>query len=285
MYQKTCSIGKGVTDKENYRMAQFKNAMEIFTLLDKSNCRKCNEKTCLAFAGSVFLGKRQLNECPHLSEEVIAEYGETSSNRVPMNPDREEFAEKLIKELADIDLAEAARRLGAQYHDNKLTIKVLGKDFSVDSKGNFSSEIHIHPWVTIPVLNYIIGGAGLPVSGKWIPFRELEGGKTWGRFFNHQCEKPLKKIADTHTDLFQYMIQVFSGKQVENHYQSDISLVLHPLPLVPMLICYWKPEDGLESDLNLFFDSTAEENLNIESLYTLGTGLVRMFEKVVLTHG
>jgi len=81
------------------------------------------------------------------------------------------------------------------------------------------------------------------------------------------------------------MIQVFNGKQVENHYKSDISLVLHPLPLVPMLICYWKPEDGLESDLNLFFDSTAEENLNIESLYTLGTGLVRMFEKVVLTHG
>ncbi|MDY7035556.1 MAG: DUF3786 domain-containing protein, partial [Thermodesulfobacteriota bacterium] len=80
-------------------------------------------------------------------------------------------------------------------------------------------------------------------------------------------------------------IQVFSGKQVENHYQSDISLVLHPLPLVPMLICYWKPDDGLESDLNLFFDSTAEKNLNIESLYTLGTGLVKMFEKITLTHG
>ena len=266
-------------------MAQFKNAMEIFTLLDKSNCRKCNEKTCLAFAASVFQGQRQLNECPQLSDAVISEYEETSSNRMPMNQDRDELAEKLTKKLAALDLAAAARRLGAKYYDNKLTIKVLGKDFSVDSRGNFSSEIHIHAWITIPVLNYIIGGAGIPVSGKWIPFRELEGGKTWGRFFNHQCEKPLKKIADAHTELFGYMIQVFNGKQVENHYKSDISLVLHPLPLVPILICYWKPEDGLESDLNLFFDSTAEENLNIESLYTLGTGLVRMFEKVVLTHG
>jgi len=35
-------------------MAQIKNAMEIFKLLEKSNCRECNEKTCLAFAGAVF---------------------------------------------------------------------------------------------------------------------------------------------------------------------------------------------------------------------------------------
>ena len=54
-----------------------------------------------------------------------------------------------------------------------------------------------------------------------------------------------------------------------------------------MLICYWKPdeEDGLESDLNLFFDVTAEENLSIEALYTLGVGLVMMFEKIALSHG
>jgi hypothetical protein len=61
--------------------------------------------------------------------------------------------------------------------------------------------------------------------------------------------------------------------------------VLHPLPKVPILICYWKPEDDLDSDLNLFFDSTAEENLNIESIYTLGAGLVIMLEKLALRHG
>ena len=70
-----------------------------------------------------------------------------------------------------------------------------------------------------------------------------------------------------------------------NHYESDISLVLHPLPKLPMLICYWKPEDGLESSLNLFFDKTASDNINVESVYSLGTGLVTMFEKVAKRHG
>jgi hypothetical protein len=92
-------------------------------------------------------------------------------------------------------------------------------------------------------------------------------------------------VADTYTGLFEDMLNIFNGKQVEKHYASDISLVLHPLPYVPLLICYWKPEDGMESDLTLFFDSTAQDNLPIESIYALGTGLVRMFEKIALHHG
>lgn len=86
------------------------------------------------------------------------------------------------------------------------------------------------------------------------------------------------------TDLFEDMIRAFNGKQVENHYDSDVSLVLRPLPKVPILICYSKPEDGFESILNVFFDSTAEDHLNIESIYLLAVGLVRMFEKIALRH-
>jgi len=87
-----------------------------------------------------------------------------------------------------------------------------------------------------------------------------------------------------HTDLFEDMMRVFNGKQVENYYSSDVSLVLRPLPKVPILICYSKPEDGFESNLNVFFDSTAEDHLNIESIYFLAVGLVRMFEKIALRH-
>ena len=266
-------------------MAQFDNAFEIFKLLDKSNCGKCNEKTCLAFAGGVFKGQRQLNECPQLDNEVIAQYGTTTGEQAPAENNRDALLKELKEKISTIDLSAAARRLGAEYSGDKLTLRVLGKNLSVDTNGNISTEIHVHSWIAIPVYNYIIDGAGIPVSGNWVPFRELKGGKTWGRFFNHQCEKPLKKIADNYTSLFEDMIHIFNGKQVENHYQSDISLVLHPLPKVPLLICYWKPEDGLESDLNLFFDSTAEDNLNIESLYLLGTGLAVMFEKITLRHG
>jgi hypothetical protein len=259
--------------------------MEIFKLLDKSNCRECSEKTCLAFAAAVFQGRRQLNDCPKLDKKIIERFEGKTEKHQSIEQDMDEFVESLKRRISGVDLESAAKRLGGLFSNGKLTIKVLGKDFSVDTKGNLSSEIHIHPWVSIPVLSYIVDGAGIPVSGKWVPFRELEQGKIWYRLFRQRCERPLKQVADTYTSLFKDMLHIFNGRQVENLYSSDISLVLHPLPKVPILVCYWEPEDGLESSLNIFFDSTAEENLNIEALYALGTGLVQMFEKIALSHG
>ncbi|MFA4902086.1 MAG: DUF3786 domain-containing protein [Desulfobaccales bacterium] len=265
-------------------MIQLTNPMEIFKLLDRSNCRKCNELTCMAFAAAVFKGQRQLNECPHLEGHDLAHSAGKSEGRVTNEQELEFTIEELKTRLASVDLCSAARKMGDSFSDSKLTIKIFGKNFSVDSKGDITTDIHIHPWVMIPVLNYIIQSKGTPLSGKWVALRELENGETWGRLFAQRCEKPLKRLADMHTDLFGDMIRVFNGKQVENHYASDVSLVLRPFPKVPILLCYSKAEDGLESNLNVFFDSTAEDHLNIESIYYLGVGLARMFEKIALRH-
>lgn len=266
-------------------MARLNNPLEIFKLLDKSNCKKCNKPTCLAFAAAVFQGQKQLAECPKLEQEIIEKYAGQVAGQSTRELERDKFVKQLKRKIHTVDFSAVAEKLGAELSDGKLTFRCLGKNIHVDASGNIITDIHVHSWLAIPILSYITEGAGLPVSGKWVPLRELKGGKKWYRLFGQRCEKPLKRVADTDTDLFEDMMHLFNGKQVENHYASDISLVLHPLPKVPMLICYWKPEDGLESSLNLFFDATAEENLNIESLYALGAGLVIMFEKLALRHG
>ena len=51
-----------------------------------------------------------------------------------------------------MDLSEAARRLGEKFADGKLTIKCMGKDFSVDAAGNIKTDIHVNHWVTMPIL-------------------------------------------------------------------------------------------------------------------------------------
>ena len=266
-------------------MAPFQNLMEVFKLLDKSNCRKCNEATCLAFAAAVFQGTRQIGECPVVDPEIIARYGGSLAKTQNLQREADEAILALQQQIAAIDLAEAASRLGGLYAKRKLTLKILGKDFSVDADGKFYTDIHVHAWVAGPVLRYLIEGRGIPPSGNWVPLRELEGGKDWYRLFGQRCEKPLKKVADTYTDLFADMVHLFNARQVGRHFEADISVVLYPLPQIPILICYWKPEDGLESDLHLFFDDTAEANLPIEALYTLGAGLAQMFAKIAQRHG
>jgi hypothetical protein len=266
-------------------MARPKNAMEIFNLLDKSNCRKCNEATCLAFAAAVFQGRRPISDCPKLDAAIVERYRDSAGKPRPTEQDGEQAAATLQNRIAECDLPAAAERVGGRYANGRLTIKVLGKDFSVDEKGNMSSDIHIHPWVAIPVLSYILQSKGTPVSGNWVPLRELPNGKPWRGLFEQRGENDLKKVADGYPELFEDMIRIFNGRPVEKHYEADISLVMHPLPKVPMLICYWHPEDGLESSLNLFFDATAEDHLDIKAIYALGTGMVRMFEKISHRHG
>ena len=259
--------------------------MEIFQLLDKSNCRECGEKTCLAFAGAVFQGKRKIADCPRLDPQTVERFSGPDEDFDNTFVEGADFLEQLEAEIAAADLAEAAQRVGAEFTNGKLTLKVLGKDFSVDAAGKLYTQIHINPWVAVPFLIYILAGKGLPVTGNWVSFRELKDGKERYALFHKRCEKAMKQVADTYTHLFDDLVHIFSARQVAKQFESDISVVLHPLPKVPIMICYWKPEDGLESSLNVFFDETADKNLNTDAVFTLGVGLAQMFTKLSQRHG
>jgi hypothetical protein len=266
-------------------MVHAKNAFEVFQFLDKSNCGECGEKTCLAFAGAVFLQQRKIRECPKLNPETLKRFATETDKRKTQEQNPEDRLEKLKSEVLRLDLAKAAERLGAVFSGRKLTLKMLGKDFSVDKKGNLTTEIHVNPWVAVPFLSYILNGQGLPVSGKWISFRELREGRDRYPLFQKRCEEPMKKVADVYTPLFDDIVHVFGGKQVDKQFESDISVVLHPLPKVPIMICYWLPEDGMDSSLHIFFDETADRNLDIGSVFNLGAGLAQMFTKIAQRHG
>ncbi len=266
-------------------MSQFANAMEVFKLLDKSNCQKCNEQTCLAFASKVFLGEKPLDQCPVLTREVLEQNQGKQKKKVTNEEYRESMLIDLKNEIKSCDLEYAAQRVGGTFSRGKLTIRILGKQFSIDSSGDMFSDIHINPWIAAPVLGYILHCKGVPLTEKWVPFRELEGGREKNGLFVQRSEKSFKQIADRYTNLFEDLIFIFNGKKIKNHYESDISLVLYPLPKLPILICYWKPEDGMESDLHLFFDSSADMNANIDIVHGIAAGIVVMFEKISLKHG
>lgn len=239
----------------------------------------------MAFAVAVFKNKRRLQECPHIEPDILQQYGDNVETPNTIDEDTAEAVEKLKRKITTINLAEAAERVKAAFSGNKLTIKVFGKDFNVDVNGNLSSDIHINAWLAYPLLNYILKGKGTTLSGNWVPYRELPNGWSRAPIYAQRCEKPLKRVADTYPDLFKDMLEIFDGKKVAQYSGADVSIVLSPLPLVPILVCYWRPEEGLESSLHIFFDDTCEDNIDIDSLYTLIAGIVKMFEKISVRHG
>jgi hypothetical protein len=267
-------------------MGEFKNTMDVFKLLEKTNCRECGKPTCLAFAAAVFQGQIALSECPFIGEDILKEYG---SKKLEYESTFEQGYIKVMGQLKErikqVNLGSRAEKLGGRFSNGRLTLKIFGKDFAIDENGGISTDIHVNSWIAPPVLNYVLSSKGIPLTGSWVPFRELETSKDWARFFEHQCVGAFKQVADTTPSFFKDIIELFNGKQVQNHYDADISLIIYPLPLLPMLICYNHAEEGMESDLNLFFDTSADKNLPIENIYTLSTGLANMFKKLAKTHG
>lgn len=258
--------------------------LDIFKVLPKMNCGKCGQATCLAFATAVIGKRAQLSFCPHLDRATIESFEARVTTQMTMEEKQQERLEDLKRRLPEVDLESRAEALGARFDGGVLTIQCLGKDFTIDRQGRIASQCHTHPWFSIPFVSYILFGQGKEITGDWVTFRNLKGGPDWDPFFNEQCPRKLKKLADTHSGLFGDLISLFGAATAKSHMESDISVVLHPFPKAPMMVCYWEPEGDLESDLKVFFDSTADQNLGTDSVFGLGTAIVRMLEKIMEKH-
>lgn len=260
-----------------------RSPLEIYKILPQTNCGKCQLPSCLAFAAAIAAGNRQLKECPDLEQGIAAEFSSRYQQTGSTEEGQAEFLDKLQAKMGSVDLAQVAPLIGATVRGESIVINSLGKDFVIDRRGRMTSECHIIPWVLAPLLSCITHPTHAEISGNWISFREIPGGIEWQGLFTSRCEEPLRKLADANPELLTDLIGLFMGKTIA-WYEADIALILHPLPKVPLLICYQGPEGDLPSKLTIFFDASCTTNLHIKSIYTLCAGLVQMFAKIAEHH-
>lgn len=256
--------------------------LEIYKLLDRSNCRECGFKTCSAFVHAVMNGGAKIGACTHLDRETVKEL----EKKIIVRDIEKEYANALgplKKEIQNVDFKAVAKKLGARLDGKKLCINSLGKDLFIDLKGNIESIIHIHLWITVPLLRYIINGGGDGMTGKWVAFDQLKNGITMSNYFEKRCVEPLRQMADSHTDIFFDLLDVFGGRPADG-LSADITRVIYPLPKLPFLFLYWKAEEEFESKLQILFDASADRYLDFEAVYILSRGLVEMFKKIIANH-
>jgi len=238
----------------------------------------------MAFAVAVVQGQKSLTDCPSLNiEEIDGKFKDTGGGNVSYNEQETAFR-RYRDEISQIDLKDAARRLNMPFKEGMIVINCLGKDFKVDAKGDLISECHKNLWLHVPLLSYILRSRGIVPKGNWMAFGELKGAGEWNNFFSHRCENEMHKLADAHTDIFFEILELFGAETIQGVTNSDQSFVIYPLPNVPFLINYWRAEEEFDSKLNILFDTSAEENIDINSIYILGRGLVEMFRELIVRH-
>ena len=257
--------------------------LEIYKMLEKTNCKQCMLPSCLAFAAAVIGGRKRLDDCPHLKQSVKDALSVNLQKRSTADPLQPEFMAKLLQKVQKLDFQAVARERGCEYDADVLRVTSLGKDFYVDRDGVVRSQCHIIPWVEAPLLSYLCHSSHKQITGHWISFREIKGGIDWRGLFLSRCETPLRLLADRHPELLTDIVELFLGEEGDG-FDADIALVLYPFPHIPILISYQAADGDLASELNIFFDECCATNLHIKSLYTLCAGLVKMFEQIAFNH-
>ena len=93
--------------------------------------------------------------CSRLDADIISRFSDVGNSTEAIGEIGDHLIEDLKEALGKTDLAVAAQRCGGDFDGSKLTLKILGKKFGVDSVGNISSDIHVNPWIVTPFFDQI----------------------------------------------------------------------------------------------------------------------------------
>lgn len=119
---------------------------------------------------------------------------------------------------------------------------------------------------------------GIPLSGKWVSFAELPGGRIYSQAFQGYSGDRLSGLCGNQIDLFRQACLEALG-QPEG--VGDAAFSFFALPRVPLLVTYWLGEDEFPPFCKVLFDSTAVNSLPIDVCAILGKMLISRIARYV----
>lgn len=264
--------------------AQKLSVIELLKHLPKNNCKECGQASCMAFATLAIGGSVKFAACPYLDSEIVGTFSTELQNQKTFLETQQDSLQIVREKLQKVDFSVIAPKIGARYIEDMLLVECLGRNFMLDTEGNLHSECHNNVWVQVPLISYVLNCKGVDFTGKWVKFDELDGVMSWTNFFRRRCEDTFHQVVDEDPELFFDILDLFGAEKIENQFSADYSVIIRPLPKIPFLACYWKAEDEFESTFSLFFDKSINYNIDVDSIYALGRGIIEMIKKIIVRH-
>ena len=258
-------------------------------ILPKTNCRDCGFSTCLAFASMVVSEKHPIQNCPHLSSEVVAacekELAEQYAAGKWLKRDMKADALKWAKERsASMKIEDLPARIGGRLmkKDGQPALElpyfnehiIITPDRITKSDGSALTRyeqvfIHIH---------MAQGGSARP-TGKWRNLVEIPNTVSKVKSMVEHVEKPLIEKFQGNADSLRKAALAIGGIDRHDEFPtSDVAMLFTPLPRVPVMLMFWAAADGdgFEAEAKLSFDDTITQHLDIESIMFLSERLREM---------
>lgn len=126
----------------------------------------------------------------------------------------------------------------------------------------------------ILLLHYLQGAwasRGARVTGEWIAFQDLPDGRFYLDAFQRRAKNPLVQgFGEKPERLLEIATTAYGAKRAE---QGDFSVIVTPLPLIPVALVLWGGDEEFPPDGNILFDRSITRLLSAEDVAWL-SGMV-----------
>jgi len=251
----------------------------LYKELPRKNCGECGVKTCMAFASAVVKEGANVRSCPYLAPEKADALAGTVGGR----DWKLELIGNLTKEVAELNLAETAKRLGGELTGDKLIgerirFLCLGRHYFLDAAAQVTTDGPLSPWEKILILIYVKTGGSGPLDDRWVSFEILKGGGVKVEQIVREVEEPLIEMFSKSEDATAKAVSRLGGRLVEGQ-PSDMAWMMPLLPKVPMLLLFWRADEEFPARVKVLFDRSADRFLDVETIMYVGEGFVKALER------
>ncbi len=270
------------------------SAVDVYRdILPKTNCGECGEKTCLAFAVKVVSENLPLSNCPHISDEKKEKFQEILNlqHKKGVFTKKDPAKDALVwakNRAADTKISILPKRIGGEIveYNGKEALKLpyFNSYVYITEEKIFSDRGELDHWEQVFLYNHISQGGSKNPTGKYVPFHELPNTVSKIKSLEKHIKKPLQEYFKGKVELLKKRALFLNAQDVTEEFTScDLALLFKPLPKVPVLLLFWdeeKEEEYMDAQVNILFDETIIEHLDIESILFLLEKLVSLLRNL-----
>jgi hypothetical protein len=115
------------------------------------------------------------------------------------------------------------------------------------------------------------GSKGGRISGEWIAFQDLPDGRFYLDAFQRRAKIPLVQVFGAKPErLVEIAAAAYEAKPAD---QGDYSVIVTPLPLVPLALVLWRGDEEFPPEGNILFDRSISRIFSAEDVAWL-SGMV-----------
>ena len=178
-------------------------------------------------------------------------------------------------ELAEINLAERAQALKLEIRSDSIVIPFFGRQHLISKQGviDFDGKAPT-PAVATVLLNYALRNTGIPPANpEKISFRDFKGAGPLVVSFANNTNHLIASTFAGRLEALEAACRGLCGEPGMNAMSTDLFMRFQALPGVPQYLSFNDRDDDFPAQSYLLFQRSAENYLNLKSLFVLGTYL------------